>query len=500
MKQIFHILGKDLRRYAWAWMTLLACASIDVYLLGTTAGLLDSKPNEALAMLTSLIGGILFFVIVVMVVQEETLADPDAYWLSRPIGRVRLLASKFLFLLLLIATFQIAEAVTLVMNGGGARTPYALLESLGMLAAWQAQIFLAAQTRSLPHYLLLVVSIIVGFYAFTLSLVFFHFSLLGSMFDSDWGMLPPTIAGHWLAWIQTLFWLVSGLLLLTFLYLKRRALVAWLLLFPVIFLASLLTPGDSILGIISTRHYGNKNEEIKLDHLRKGSTTHIHGDEFIEVLAVFSVSGEAAGQDIWASVLSPKLKIAGREFDLKTDDGIKRFHVESGNLRSITLGYAKRADLKGDESSLSVRGLLNLSTSVQTPVGTLNLQEGATYVGGGNRLIVRSITRDDNDLEVELAGCVPTYSLEPYHSAKSDEPFDGRFSFALANRDLKGVRDFQLSHSFAFNSKLARGTIETTLPRTAPLEDYRITVFLRKVTNTIALSLGESAVSLKDEP
>lgn len=498
MKQIFHILGKDLRRYAWAWLTLLACASVDVYLLGTTAGLLDSRVNQALAMLTSLVGGILFFVILVMVVQEETLADPDAYWLSRPVGRMRLLASKILFLLFLIAAFQIAEALTLVMNGGGARTPYALLESLGMLAAWQAQIFLSAQTRSLPHYLLLVVSITVGFYAFTLCLVFLNFSIMGSMLDFDWGLLPPTISAHWMAWIQTLFWLASGLALLTFLYLKRRVFAAWLLLVPVIILASLLTPGDSFLGIYSTRHYDNTKAEIKLDHLRKGSTTHIHGDEFVEVLAVFTVGGEAAGRDLWASVLSPKLEIAGREFDLKKDDGIQRFHVESGNLRSISLGYAKRADLKSAESGLSVHVLLNLSTSVQAPVGTLNLQEGATYVGGGNRLIVRSITRDDNDLDVELAGSIPFYRFEPHDSAKSDEPFEGRFSFALTPRDMQGMRDFQLSHGFAFNSKLALGTIHTELPRNTPLEDYRITVFLRKVISTAFLSINESNASLKE--
>lgn len=498
MKQILHILGKDLRRYAWAWLTLLACASADVYLLGTTAGLLDSRPNEALAMLTSLIGGILFFVTMVLVVQEESLADPDAYWLSRPVGRVRLLASKLLFFLILILGFQITDAINLIMNGGGARTPYALLETLGILAVWQAQIFLAAQTRSLPRYLLLVVSIIVGFYALILGMIFCHIPALNSLLTMDWGLLPPTIAHHWLAWIQTLFWLVSGLALLAFLYLKRRPLVAWALLVPVILLAGLLTPGDSLFGIISTKHYGNKNEDIKLDHLRKGSTTHIHGDEFVEILAFFAVSGEAAGGDIWASVLSPKIRIAGKELDLKADDGIKRFNVETGNLRSISLGYIKRADLKNDESGFSVDGLLNLSTSVQTPVGTLNMQEGAAYVGGGNRLIVRSITRDDDDLEVDLAGSIPAYRFEPNHSAKIDEPFGGRFSFALLHRDMKEVRDFHLSTGFGFNNKIARGTIRTKLSRKAPLEDYTITVFQRKVTGTAFLSIDESAVSLKD--
>lgn len=148
MKQILHILSKDLRRYAWAWITLLCCAGIGVYLQGTTTGLLDNGLNRSLGMLTSMVGGILFFFVIVMVVQEETLADPDAYWLSRPISRGKLLASKLLFLLILIGIGQISELIVLVMNGGAARAPYALMGILTALATWQSQVFLAAQSRS----------------------------------------------------------------------------------------------------------------------------------------------------------------------------------------------------------------------------------------------------------------------------------------------------------------------------------------------------------------
>ncbi len=495
MNQILHILQKDLRRYAWAWITLLCCAAIEIYLHGTTAGLLESGLNEGLSMLTSMIGGILFFVVIVMVVQEETLADPDAYWLSRPIGRGKLLVSKLIFLLILIAAYQISETISLIMNGGGARAPFALLEMITALAIWQAQVFLSAQTRSLPRYLLLVVSIFVGFYVFMFGMMFLTSVFDGFDFDLDIGALPSTTPTHVLALIQTLLWLFVGMGMLTLIYCRRQTLLAWLVLLPASFVAGVLTPNDGSLGFAS-ESYMSPNA-LELDHLRKGGTMHTNGNEFIEVRAVFSVSDEFANQDLWSTVHSPQIRIDGETIELKANPMSERLHEEANGLHSVKIGYAKRSDLAGDESNLAVEFSLNVTFSEQVPVDSIELKEGATYVGGGNRLIVRSIYRNDDDLDVRLAGILPSYSFEPEPATTHNEPFNGKFSFALEDQDGRHLRDFRQSNSWGGMGNVTKGNIEVFLNENASIEDYRITVFTRKITGTTYDYIRSSDVSFK---
>lgn len=498
MKHILHILNKDLRRYAWAWVTLLACAAIEVYLHGTTAGLLNSDFNNALSMLSSMIGGILFFIVIVMVVQEETLVDPDAYWLSRPIARGKLLASKLIFLFSLIAIYKVSETITLILNDGTARIPFALLGLLGALAVWQAQVFLAAQTRSLPRYLLLVVSIFVGFYALMFGLMFLVTAAIGFDFDFDWGQLPSTLPAHWLALIQTGYWLLVGLGLLLLIYCRRRILAAWLLLIPAALIAGILTPNDQFLGFDTTTYFDSEKKGLQLLHLDKGNTMQTAGDEFVEVRAVFALSDELASRDVWAVVSSSRVRHNGSDIELNSDQGSQRFREERSNRRSIRLGYAKRDELRGDESDLSVEFSLALTFSEQIPVDSLEIAEGATHVGGGNRLVIRSILQDDDELSIRFAGSVPTYAFEPRATRSTNEPFDGRFSFALANRGGQALRDFRLSQSWSGMGNISEGKIETFLPEDASPSDYLITVFAREITGTAFDYIRQSSVSFKD--
>lgn len=503
MKQIIHILSKDLRHYAWAWITLLACAVIEIYLLGTTAGFLENTTNEALSMLVSVIRGILFFIIIVMVVQEETLVDPSAYWLSRPIGRGRLLVSKLLFVLILIGIFQIADVTTLLMNGGSDRIIYALFEILIMLAIWQAQIFLAAQTRNLPHYLLLTVSIYVGIFVFIGTIAYVVSIIISSELNFNWGLLPATISEHWLILIQTLFWLSVGLALLFFVYLKRRIFIAWLLLIPAICVSILLTPNDNFIGVFEEREQLNTAQTLQLNHLLKGSYSEIDGDTFTEVIAVFAVNEAYAKNNLWAIVYASKIQINGKEFELETHHDIKRFkrfEHETGNLYSISLGHAKISDLKGDESNVSVFGFLQLRCTVQTKVGTMNLQEGETYSKGGNRLVIQSITRNDNELELSLNGYVPRYSLEPRLLSAYEDRFDANFSFGLARNDQKNVIDFNLSYNIDSSVNICKAKIKTPFKNEASLKDYCLNVYMRKISNSERVNLKQSAVSFQNKP
>lgn len=487
MKQILHILRKDLLRYAWAWITLACCAAIEIYLRGTTTGLLDTDLNQGLAMLSSMIGSILFFTVIVMVVQEESLADPDAYWLSRPVGRGKLLASKLGFLLLLIGIHQVADVVVLCLNDGASRIPYALLGTLSALAIWQSQVFLAAQTRSLPRYLLLLVCIIVGFYALSFAMLFLTFFGEFTSFDLDWGLLPSTLPAHWMVLIQTLYWLTIGLGILYFLYSRRRILLSWLMLIPAIIVSIALTPDNHFLGndFMSYLENGDQEKQLTLEYLEKGGTMQTNGEEYIEVRAVFSLKGMTQETDIWSTVMSPTLELEGKTIDLNEIQGTQKFQVKGDQLRSVRIAYAKRDELKGNEANLSIRFTQRITLSNQVEVGNLALSEGSTYVGAGNRLVLRSTFRDDDKLNVEIASTIPSYSFEPGMPPTQNEAFNGKFSFALANKMGQAISDFQLSASWHGMGIPTKGTIQTYLLENEELTNYHIIVFAREITESI---------------
>lgn len=498
MKQILHILNKDLRRYAWAWATLLVLASVEVYLQGTTAGLLDTGLNRGLSMLTSMIGGILFFIVIVMVVQEESLADPDAYWLSRPISRGKLLASKLLFLIILIGIYQLSATIVLIMNGGAARTPYALLEIIAALALWQGQVFLAAQTRSLPRYLLLVVCIFVGFYALSFGMLFLTMASESFSFDFDWGQLPADTSEHSLAIIQTIYWLLIGLGALSLIYFRRRILLCWLLLIPAVLIAMILTPRESFLGIDTSMGLNQQEQSLELMHLRKGGTMHTNGQELIEVRAVFSTPKGTAIENIWATVNGPTLRKDGKEIEItSTRSGSQRFQQERAGKCSIRIGYAKRDELAGDEANLAVDFHLDITFSKQVKVGTLPIEEGATYVANGNRLVVRSIYRNEHDLRIELASNLPSFRFEPEAVSSDNEAFSGKFSFALTDANQQHLEDFGLSMTWDGMNTVTVGKIETFLQEDAPLEAFRIAVYAREIISSSWDYVNSSDVSFK---
>jgi len=499
MNQILHILKKDLRRYAWAWITLFGCAGIEIYLHGTTAGMLESGLNQGLGMLTSMVGGILFFFVIIMVVQEETLADPDAYWLSRPISRGKLLASKLLFVLILVGIYQVSDLITLTMNDGAARAPYALLSTLTALALWQSQVFLAAQTRSLPRYLLLAVCLLIGFYTFSFVMLFL--AMAGDTFFFDFnfdpGQLPADLPPHWLALIQTLYWLIIGLGLLSLIYLRRRFLLAWGLLIPAILCAVLLTPSNSYLGVNPKVTFEDDSISLKLSHLSRGGTMHTNGEEFIGVRAIFKISQENESGDLWTTINATTIRIDGRTLELDDNMTSQRFQEESGGLSSILLGYVKRSDLNGDEANLAIDFNLNITFSKQVEVGNLPIDQGATFVDNGNRLVVRSIYQDDNETKINLAATLPQYSFEPKSIASNNEAFEGKFSFALADSNGRHLQDFRLSMNFEGMGLVTSGTIEAFLPEEASLGDYRITIFAREITGSTFEFIKSSDISFK---
>lgn len=479
MKQIIHILKKDIHRYAWAWISLCCLAALKVYLHGTTAGLMGGNVNDGLAMLSSMLGGILFFILVVMMVQEETLVDPDADWVSRPVHRGKLLASKLLGLLLLLGIFQLAEVAILFLNGGHARTTFALLDVFPALAVWLAQVFLAAQTRSLPRYLLLIVCIYVGF------MLIMFLSMFANVLsvDLDWGLLPATTPGHIAALIQTLYWLAAGIGILVYMYSSRHIHACWFMLIPVAVVALLLSPGSRF-----TRNFGTiENDHLKLQHLTKSGNVHSDGQNLVEIRAVFAVSEIPDDTDLWATIHSPSIHSGDKKIAITPMDMVQKYRRESGNLRSVVLGYAPHSKLAELEDEFSVDFNQTISSSRQVRVDRLPLRERAAHVANGNRLVIQYFYHNNDELTVSLGAAIPSYSLEPdhenAHSGASFESFRGKYSFALGDENGQPLRDFDLDSSFAVFDSSGKGSITTKLPEELQPENHTIIVNARRIIN-----------------
>lgn len=483
MNQILHILKKDLRRYAWAWMTLAVIAGLEIYLYGTTTGLLDTPLNSTLAFLTGLIGAILFFIVIVMVVQEETLTDPEAYWLARPIGRGKLLVSKLLFLAILVGLFLLSEAIIMILNGGAARLGYVFLSLLPLLALWQAQVFLAAQTRSLPRYLLLVVCLLVGFYSlmFGFTMIAISSGLFNWSFNP--GQLPADIPAHLLALIQTVFWLLIGITILSFLYLRRRVLLAWLILIPAVVLASILTPSDSFYGAGRSYNFDFPlREHLNIDHIRISGTMHTGGEEYFQCDIVFEPFDLPVAQDMWIGVTGATLTRDGREVELNTSRMSQRLRQHHDGKYYASLGHVKQSDLEGEDLRVDLTFTSQISFSEQVRVGQMNLQEGADFIRNGNRLVIRGIARRNHLLSVDLAGIIPDYLLEPSPLKAQHEAFYGQFGFALMpKRNSDAMRDFDVSKSWANIGNADKAQLEISFDTGKSLEDYEIIVFARQL-------------------
>ncbi len=492
MKPILHLLGKDLRRYAWALAALVLFGGIEAYLHGTNAGLLDNRLNQGLAILSSLVGGILFFLLIVVVVQEENLADPDAYWLGRPVARKKLLVSKILFVAILVGIGILWQGVTLSLNGGAPRLGHVALGILPALAAWNWQIFLAAQTRSLSRYLALALVIVLGFYA-SLFGVSGTLTRLGRLV----ACLPADIPAHVVTAIQTLYWLLAGFAILGFYYATRKLLLAWLMLTIAVLASFALSPIDSprVIGIATSQSLADIR--WKIDHLRTQGSLFADGSEHVEIEAVLAKVEALPDGDAWITVVHGQIEHGGKPVRIAFTHGSQKLRKDDSGKASFTLGQLRKQDLAKIDRPLDLYFFCSISASVPKEAGRLDLREGSGHAGGGNRIVVRKLYRNEDRLEIELAGVVPRFSFERRPVSSFYEVFDGEFSFALVEKGGDTQRtDLSVSRSIDPFGKTQIGQITTTLERGAALENYEIIVFSRKLTGTYHGFVHDRAVSL----
>jgi hypothetical protein len=140
MNQIVHIFRKDCR-HLWSYiaavlvLTFLHAYGVIVDLGGGRAIVLSpSTLLYVLAGLSVLLLPITLFLLVVSVVQEESLVGSDKFWLTRPYDRVSLFVEKFLFVVLWAFVPMLLHDVFLIRHFG-----FSLSSAFGLLLGKSAQ-------------------------------------------------------------------------------------------------------------------------------------------------------------------------------------------------------------------------------------------------------------------------------------------------------------------------------------------------------------------------
>ena len=141
MNQIVHIFRKDCRRL---WQ-IIAAVLLFTFLHGygdatispgggVAVGLSPYAIVFILVSLSWLILPVLFFLLVVSVIQEESLVGSDKFWLTRPYDRVSLFLEKFLFIVLWALLPMVLHDLILVRYFG-----FSLSSAFGLLLWKNAQ-------------------------------------------------------------------------------------------------------------------------------------------------------------------------------------------------------------------------------------------------------------------------------------------------------------------------------------------------------------------------
>jgi len=120
MKIIFHQLRKDIYRTRWLLLLWLIIVVLRFALVGVNVNPSDTAwqaTYQMLGLLTGVIDSLLVFIIVPLVIQQEPLVGTDSFWLTRPLSRGTVFASKALFACVLLVLPLLVEAVVTLANG-----------------------------------------------------------------------------------------------------------------------------------------------------------------------------------------------------------------------------------------------------------------------------------------------------------------------------------------------------------------------------------------------
>ena len=191
-----------------------------------------------LAMLVAILKLCLLTVIVSQAVQKDSTVGSTAFWLSRPISRGRLLASKALFLVLaVVLPTLLVEVVSLRVCGV---TQDDTLRSIPQMVFLQLLVtlvlmMLAALTPNLPRLILSGIIVVVGLPLLWFILLFLSALAMGAVTDPSVGVElvppipPPSFSSYFLGSLLVL--LGTAGIVIGHQYLTRRTMLSGILLF-----------------------------------------------------------------------------------------------------------------------------------------------------------------------------------------------------------------------------------------------------------------------------
>ena len=191
MNQIVHIFRKDCRRLWQIIAAVLVFTFLHAYgdaTIPSSSGMaIGPSPYTIVFVLVSLSGlilPVLFFLLVVSVIQEESLVGSDKFWLTRPYDRVSLFLEKLLFVVLWAFLPMLLHDVFLIRHFG-----FSLSSAFGLLLWKNARfvffLLLAATLAVLSAtfaraVLLTVVAIIIAQFTFYIVMQNLGYSPVGS--------------------------------------------------------------------------------------------------------------------------------------------------------------------------------------------------------------------------------------------------------------------------------------------------------------------------------
>lgn len=482
---VLHILRKDLLHYRWALAGLIAAALVEVFLYGTQFGLSGKGWVKTLETVAGSGKFLIGFFLVVLVVQDEPLNDPEASCVARPIPRLAILAAKWFFCLLVIGLLNAGTAaVILALNGGFDRVLYPFIGIVGISIYIAFQILLASQTHSLPRYLGCLVALIIVLWIGGTVLAFSAFPLF---YDKNPGLLPGDLNFYAVFWIQTLWWLLLGIGLGIFYYKTRRRLpLIGILLVGGLF-ALLLRPADFLGNAYPTSESRLANIEIVSDRLVQVSsgsspaTSNFTGYGLDIRLPGVDRRSDLIAELLWVSVTHNGESLS-REFPQSQSGPLPpRGSDEFGAVYRLELFRIWDGDReKYGDHPLSVAFHLKVHSPVEHDLAELSLDSRRHLVNGGDRIAITGRSRSDDRLRIDLRHVIPNFAYEPKAAGLS---FDLGRRYGILLRDEETGETFPSrntgwSHSNFSGISVSESSLEFDVP--GGLDESRSTLLFRQ--------------------
>ncbi|MBC2604337.1 MFS transporter [Puniceicoccus vermicola] len=507
MSASLNILRKDLRLYRWGWIFALVLGAVNVYLHGTTAGLVESDLNEALGTFSGFGQALLPFFLFALVTQKENLVDPDAYWLGRPMPRLQILAAKLFFVAIILGIFTSSDALVLLLNQGASRVPFVLAGFFTLFVSWISLVFLGAQTKSLPWLLAFLVLFYIGLMivGFLAGAIIPDDSIIEDFFQAL-PQLPSDTPTHTVALFQTSFWFVAGIAILAFYYKSRRRKTAWVFLAVGGIGALVLTPSndpqDRPQQVAGT---GTETFQAKIIGIQKIGTQHSNDATSERYAFVLESNTSGLPENAW---------IQTRNLELRTEENRNLFYGDqqprtrtsqkiSGQPLAPSNQFLIEAFSINRErlDTFPVSGLqaylsVEISYFSAQEVGRISVRPDQGFANNGNRLLISSFDENANHLEVQISAYLPSPIFEPKEFSAYSEGLRGIYSFALAMPDQPEPVPFTMNGISSSLSDSYETRIEVDLPTGVNANECELVIYKRVLLKRTSQSFQGDDLSL----